>query len=78
MARMLTEFPNLRRGRAEGYPWAEWFDGTIRLLELGTDFDTDPTNFRTTAYVAARRHGIKIRAAVLENGIALEAIGSLD
>jgi len=78
MAKTLTEFPQTRRGRVEAYPWADWFNGEIHLLEKGIDFDVDPKNFRASAYIAAKRHGLKIRAALLEDAIAVQVLDSLD
>lgn len=71
--RVLSEMPARTRGREEKYPWAEWFDGQARLLEAGIDFDTERTDMRAVAYVAAKRHGVKITTATIDANIALQA-----
>ena len=71
MAKILKDFPNTRK--TEMYPWAEWFDGVPRLLEAGVDFQVPYNSFRASAHQAAKRHGLKVRVAKLDNGMALQA-----
>jgi|TARA_B100000287_G_scaffold322147_1_gene306077 hypothetical protein len=71
MAKILKNFPESRK--TEMYPWAEWFDGVPRLLEEGVDFRVPYNSFRASAHQAAKRHGLKVRVARLENGMALQA-----
>ena len=55
------------------YPWTEWFDGTPRLLEEGVDLRVTYNSFRASAHQAAKRHGLKVRVAKLDDGLALQA-----
>jgi hypothetical protein len=71
MAKILKNFPDSRK--TEMYPWAEWFDGVPRLLEEGVDFLVPYNSFRASAHQAAKRHGLKVRVAKLDNGMALQA-----
>jgi hypothetical protein len=71
MAQLLEAMPLTRR--TEQYPWAEWFDGLPRLIETGVDYTVSDEAFRSSAYQAARRHGVKVSLATLEAGIALQS-----
>ena len=74
MAKLLEALPaQIRAGRTEMYPWADWFDGQARLLENGIDFDALPESMRSCAYAAARRHGVKISLRTLGNDIAIQS-----
>jgi len=74
MAKFLEELPaQIRAGRAEQYPWADWFDGQVRLLESGIDYDAETDSMRSCAYAAARRHGVKIAMRTVGEDLALQA-----
>ena len=74
MAKLLEALPaQIRKGKAEQYPWADWFDGQARLLENGIDFDALPESMRSCAYAAARRHGVKISLRTIGNDIAIQS-----
>jgi hypothetical protein len=74
MAKFLEELPaQIRAGRAEQYPWADWFDGQVRLLESGIDYDAETDSMRSCAYAAARRHGVKIAMRTIGDDLALQA-----
>ena len=71
MAQLLSAMPTTRR--PEQYPCAEWFDGLPRLIESGTDYTVTDEAFRSSAYQAARRHGVKVSLAAMATGIALQS-----
>ena len=74
MAKLLEALPaQIRAGRTEQYPWADWFDGQARLLENGIDFDALPASMRSCAYAAARRHGVKISLRTIGNDLAIQS-----
>ena len=52
------------RANEEKYPWDKWFDGSVWLLKQGEDFDVDIESMRSAVYMAASRHGIKVRTHV--------------
>jgi hypothetical protein len=56
------------------YPWGEWFDGKVRLLEPGVDFTCEPVGMRSAAYSAAKKAGIKIVARVRPEGVYIHAL----
>jgi hypothetical protein len=75
MARILEELPaQVRTGRVEQYPWAEWFDGLPRLLEQGIDYDAASSSMKSCAYAAARRHGVKIATRTVGEDLALQSL----
>jgi len=61
VAEVVDGFPE--SGRNAKFPWDEWFDGQVRRLEHGVDFDSKPSSFRSAANgVAARRgHGVRVK-----------------
>ena len=74
MAKILEVLPpQIRKGREEQYPWADWFDGQAWLLENGVDFDALPESMRSCAYAAARRHGVKISLRTIGNDLAIQS-----
>lgn len=56
------------------YPWGEWFDGKVRLLEPGVDFTCEPVGMRSAAYSAAKKANIKIVARVRPEGVYIHAL----
>ena len=75
MAKLLEALPaQIRAGRTEMYPWADWFDGQVRLLESGIDYDAETVSMKSCAYAAARRHGVKIALRTVGNDLALQAL----
>lgn len=75
MATIINAMPEIKRpGRVPKYPWAEWLDGNARLLEQGTDFESEPRSFRTQAYKVAKEHAVKISVVtVTDTTLALQA-----
>ena len=75
MAKILEALPvQIRQGRTEQYPWTEWFDGQVRLLENGIDYDAETTSMKSCAYAAARRHGVKIALRTVGDDLALQSL----
>ncbi len=62
------------------YPWDEWFDGKARILAKGEDFTSQISSFRTTVYECARRRGLKVRIATVDNGkgVAVQVVGKIE
>ena len=69
--RILKTMPDGNQKR-EDYQWDVIFDGNPRLLEKGVDFTCTPRGFKASAYSAAARRGITIKAIILEDGVAIE------
>jgi hypothetical protein len=61
---ILEELKFPPRANEEKYPWDKWFDGSVWLLKQGEDFDVDIESMRSAVYMAASRHGIKVRTHV--------------
>lgn len=77
MAKTLDKFP--KTNRPAKYPWKEWFDGRVWQLTKGEDFNTSVVNFRSQAYIAATKHGLKVRVhANGDDAIVLQARSELD
>jgi hypothetical protein len=77
MAEILTEFPKSVQ-RTESYDWESWFDGVPRVLSQGVDFTTKVDSFRSSAYQAGKRRGVKIRVHTYADGkrIAIQSLTS--
>lgn len=75
MATIITEMPTqTRAGRTPKYPWGEWFDGQVRLLTQGEDFDCTTGSLRANAYKTARDHAKKISVVTVDEvTLALQA-----
>lgn len=59
--------------RKELYPWTKWFDGIPRLIEAGSDYTVDSTAFRSSAYQAAKRHGVMVTVRMAQDGVEIQA-----
>jgi hypothetical protein len=71
VAKVVKAFPGKsHRGK---YPWDQWFDGQVWLLERGKDFDIQPYSLRTLAYDQAVKRGIKCRAHLDGNSVYIKA-----
>ena len=64
MVRVIKKFPEKNTGRPPLYDWKTIFDGKVRELEQGVDFETSVDSFRGTVYSAAGRDGWTVRVAV--------------
>ncbi len=53
MAKRLEEFPALLETRKKKYPWDEWMDGSIWIIERGIDFSVAFTTMQGYLYQQA-------------------------
>jgi hypothetical protein len=68
-------FPTNSGGRPLTYDWDSWLDGNIWHLKSGEDFCLPVERFRKYAYKYAwQNRGLRIRTAILEDGIAIQAL----
>lgn len=78
MADKTTDWPTWARptGERAEYPWDDWFNGDIWVLEHGRDFTAKLASFRVIAYAAARRRGVRLKTGLNPDGqsIAIQAI----
>lgn len=66
MAKVLKEFTfGERAAKASKYPWAEWMDGKIRMLEggEGKDFQSKCAAILAQARSKAKKAGMALRAS---------------
>ena len=71
MAKIVDEMPG--RNRASKFPWEEWFDGNVWMLEPGEDFTSSVEGFRSTAHNAAKNMGYVITTRVKDEVVYLQA-----
>jgi len=66
--------------RPEKYPWHDWFNGQIWLLEHQVDFSgKNPNVFRNTIGSAAKRHNVRTRTSLKDGKyLYLQAISDGD
>jgi hypothetical protein len=50
------------------YPWDEWLDGRMWILEPGVDFDGNVHNMRNAAYFVAKYRNLRVRVATPADG----------
>lgn len=76
MAERLTEWPDWRVGHRSKYPWDEWFDGNVWMLQQDRDFTASPERMRQMIGMTARKRGLKVRTSVnkLERKIAMQVL----
>ncbi len=72
MASKMNEFPKTRGGKRL-YPWKEWLNGDVWRLTPGTDFDASSESFRNTALASASRYGKRLRTAVVDGDLIIQA-----
>ena len=72
MAKVVTEFPKIKRGRPEVYPYKEWFNGKPWALRQGVDFHVKPESFKAAIYARKNAMGLVIQTAteVDKDGVA--------
>jgi hypothetical protein len=61
MAKKVDKFDFDKKSK---YPWDEWFDGDIWVLEQGEDFTISLPNMRSVIYGAADRAGLEVKTSV--------------
>lgn len=72
MAKEVSKFPEVRRGRPVIYPYNKWFNGKKWALKQGEDFDVHPESFKAALYARKNSLGLEIRTSTVvdENGVA--------
>lgn len=65
--KVLKEF-KFTHTRVGKYPYTEWFDGKIRVLEPDKHFDCEPSALRNSLSTAANKRGLSLRTSLEEDG----------
>lgn len=65
MAEVLEDFVFTPRQQMPDYPWKEWFDGKVRAIYQGKDFNTSLRNFRALAYQQAKKRNMKLHTRLI-------------
>jgi hypothetical protein len=77
MPRVLEELPKAARGsgagRAEKYPFDEWFDGNIYELVEGEDFEAKRSTLATVIHNAATKRDLIVATRMTQDGLAIQA-----
>lgn len=75
MARVVDELPPLGGGEPK-YPWDQWLDGQVWLLDPAVDFPpgVKTHGFRSAAANAARGRGLRVAIRVRPEGVYLQAV----
>jgi hypothetical protein len=76
MPRVLDALPPSTRGgggRAEKYPFDEWFDGNAYELVEGEDFDNKRSTMATVIHGAATKRDLIVATRMTTDGIAIQA-----
>lgn len=75
MSRVLPQFPKIfPKSRAlPKYNWPLWLDGRVHALSA-SEYG-DPYTFRNSAHIFARRHGLRVKTAVHNNEMIIQARG---
>src|SRR3954463_1682210 len=78
MPRVLEELPKAARGpggggRAEKYPFDEWFDGNVYELVEGEDFDAKRSTLATVIHNAATKRDLIVATRMTQDGLAIQA-----
>ena len=60
MAKELTPTGETIGYAARSYPWNEWLNGRPWRINMGEDFDMEPSSFRTYLYRTAKRRGLRL------------------
>lgn len=76
MPRVLDELPKQARGgsgRAEKYPFDEWFDGNVYELVEGEDFEAKRSTLATVIHNAATKRDLIVATRNTQDGLAIQA-----
>lgn len=77
MPRVLEELPKTARGtgagRAEKYPFDEWFDGNVYELVEGEDFESKRSTLATVIHNAATKRDLVVATRMTQDGLAIQA-----
>ena len=55
------------RHRAASYDWDKWLNGKQWMLSQGVDFEVALGSFRSAAFIAVRKRGLKLRTHLVED-----------
>lgn len=72
MAEVVDNMPP-SRGIHSVYHWDSWLDGRIWKLTRGVDFAVAEANFRSAAYVSAKRRGMKVSVNMHDGSVFIQA-----
>lgn len=61
-------------GRQNKYDWNEILNGKVNVLEQGTDYDCKSQSFGMQIRGAAKRKGVKVKVAVRQGQVIVQAI----
>lgn len=75
MAKILTELPQKRGGvgRKPIYPYDEWLDGQIRLLESGVDFKAKSASVAASIRATAKDRKMTVAIRPMGDDLAIQA-----
>ena len=74
MSAVLQNFTFPKKGRPDFHPYDRWFDGKIRQITKGVDFDVDIEKMSQRLKSAATNRGYKLSVAIRdENRLAFQA-----
>lgn len=77
MAKVLQEMPKISRAgggrKGSKYPLDEWFDGNVRELVEGEDYECKKESLINMLHGKAATQGVKIHTVKTEDGFALVA-----
>ncbi len=68
--KILNQLPR----QACGFDWDTLFDGQVRLLEKGVDFNCKVTSMRGNIYASARRRNLKVSLRIVGDNVAFQAL----
>ena len=78
MAEIIEDFGKITHGgKKNKYPYDEWFDGQVRKLTRGTDFDVVPMNFVQCMLQAAYRRRVVLKIRRDGNIVIMQATGKI-
>lgn len=78
MAERVKEWPQWKPApRRTKYPWDEWLNGDMWVLEQGKDFTSAPERMRQVIGMTARYRGLRVKTSVnkAENLVAVQVVG---
>jgi hypothetical protein len=74
MARLVAELPDPGRDGKSKYPWDQWLDGRVWLLEKGEDFRISVPSMQSSVTNAARARGLKVKMRARPEGLYIQCL----
>ena len=71
--KIVENFPPPTRGRNASYDYSTLFDGKLRQLQQGTDFQVKANTFRNTVWRYAKMHGLSVTIMVRDADVYIQA-----